>query len=65
MTYGVGKEIWSFLENKTLLTTAHGVQSKYYSAHREYVSKLLNSSDLSNEEFRHVEDWDDALIALS
>jgi hypothetical protein len=58
---GVGEDMWSFLGPST---STHGVQSKYYAAHREYVGKLLSSSD-TQDEFRHVDGWDKALYSLA
>ncbi len=60
--HGVGEDMWSFLGPSTL---THGMQSKYYSAHRKHVATLLASSDAAQDDCRPSDGWDEALHALS
>jgi hypothetical protein len=61
-TYGVGEDMWSFFGP---LTSTHGMQSKYYAAHRRHVATLLTSSDAAQDQNGDLEGWDDALDALT
>ncbi len=53
--YGIGENI----------SPSQGMHSIYYYAHREYVAKVLNSSDAIASQGRRAEHWDEDFLSLA